>query len=230
MGIYGQDWASYQGYEPSVKGIDFAIVKVAEGLSYINPKWIRQRDHAKRNGLVWGAYYYPHMANDPRREADFFLEQVAWKPGDIIALDWEGYDPANAGVSKDRMRAYKEEWLRYVKGRMPGHPVGMYANVDYWKNVDRTGYYGDFLWVASYGRPAGNPGIQTSWLFHQFSDVPVDQNYCPLPTRAALRDWALSFAGAGPKPTEPTEPTTPPPPTPTPSRRRRPGAYRAIGV
>ncbi|MFZ3473082.1 glycoside hydrolase family 25 protein [Streptomyces sp. 4.24] len=192
MGIYGQDWASYQSDEPSVAGIDFVIGKVTEGLGYTNPKWIRQRDHAKANGLVWGAYHYPHMANDPKEEADYFLRQVGWQPGDIIVLDWEGYDNANQGVSRARQLAYKEEWLRHVKAKMPGHRVGMYANVDYWKNVDTTGYYGDFLWIATGGRPAGAPGIKAPWLFHQYKASPVDTNYCHLESRAKLRAWALS--------------------------------------
>ncbi|MFE3577835.1 glycoside hydrolase family 25 protein [Streptomyces vinaceus] len=191
MGIYGQDWASYQGTEPSVAGIDFVFTKITEGLSYISPKWIRQRDHAKRNGLVWGAYHYPHMANDPKAEADYFLRQVEWQPGDIIVLDWEGYDNANKGVSKARQLAYKEAWLRYVKAKMPGHPVGMYANVDYWKNVDTTGYCGDFLWIATAGRKAGDPGIKSDWMFHQYGDNPVDKDYCPLPSREDLRAWTL---------------------------------------
>lgn len=226
MGIYGQDWASYQGTEPSVAGIDFVIVKITEGLGYINPKWIRQRDHAKANGLVWGAYHYPHMANDPHAEADYFLRQVAWQPGDIIVLDWEGYDNANAGVSKARQLAYKEEWLRYVKARMPNNPVGMYCNADYWRNVDTTGYYGDFLWIATAGRKAGDPGIRADWLFHQFTDRPVDTDYCHLASRAALRAWALSFTGQAPEPSEPA-PTQTPIPAP---RYFRPRAYRAIGV
>jgi hypothetical protein len=190
MGIYGQDWASYQASEPSVSGIDFVFTKITEGTGYINPKWIRQRDHTKRNGLVWGAYHYPHMANDARAEADFFLSQVAWQPGDIIVLDWEGYDAANQGVSKARQLAYKEQWLRYVKAKMPGHRVGMYCNVDYWKNVDSTGYCGDFLWIATAGRKAGEPGIQADWMFHQYGDSPVDKDYCSLPSRDALRAWA----------------------------------------
>ncbi|MGW6703622.1 glycoside hydrolase family 25 protein [Streptomyces sp. NPDC054956] len=192
MGIYGQDWASYQPFEPSVAGIDFVIGKVTEGLDYVNPRWTRQRDHAKSTGLMWGAYHYPHMANDPTKEADFFLRQVSWQADDIIVLDWEGYDNANQGVSKARQLAYKEEWLQYVKTRMPRHRVGMYCNVDYWKNVDTTGNYGDFLWIATAGRPAGDPGIKAPWLFHQYKASPVDTNYCHLPSRAALRDWALS--------------------------------------
>ncbi|MFI0914237.1 glycoside hydrolase family 25 protein [Streptomyces abikoensis] len=203
MGIYGQDWSSYQSSTPDVSGLSFAFVKVTEGLSYVNPRWVAQRDHAKANGLVWGAYHYPHMANDPHAEADYFLQQVAWRPGDIIVLDWEGYDDANASVPKTRQLAYRDAWLAYVKAKMPGHPVGMYCNLDYWLNIDQTSNYGDFLWIATAGRPAGQPSIRGPWLFHQYSDDGVDRDYCPLSSTAELRAWSLSFQ---PKPPSPPTP------------------------
>ena len=206
MGIKGQDWASYQDNQPDTSGLAFAFVKVTEGLSYLNPRWVAQRDHAKANGLVWGGYHYPHMANDPHAEADAFLAQVAWQAGDLIVLDWEGYDSANSGVSKGAQLAYKESWLRYVKAKMPHNPVGMYCNTDYWRNVDTTSYYGDFLWIATAGRAAGDPGIQAPWLFHQYTDQPVDTDYCHLGSVGELRSWALSFTQ------QPTPAPTPAPP------------------
>ncbi|MEV4437475.1 glycoside hydrolase family 25 protein [Streptomyces sp. NPDC049577] len=193
MGIYGQDWASYQSSTPSTAGLDFVFVKVTEGLSYINPKWAAQRDHAKSIGLVWGAYHYPHMRNSPEAEADFFLGQVNWKPGDLVVLDWEGYDDANRSVPRTAQAAYKEEWLRYVKKRLPYNAVGLYANLDYWRNVDTTSFFGDFLWIATAGRPAGSPGISAPWLFHQYSDAGVDRDYCHMRSREELRAWTMSF-------------------------------------
>ncbi|MCC3769453.1 glycoside hydrolase family 25 protein [Streptomyces sp. UNOC14_S4] len=199
MGIYGQDWASYQSSAPDTTGLSFVFVKVTEGLSYINPRWVAQRDHVKGNGLVWGAYHYPHMANDPREEADFFLAQVNWRPGDLVVLDWEGYDDANRDVPRGEQAAYKEAWLRYVKRRLPYQPVGMYANLDYWRNVDVTGFYGDFLWIATAGRHAGDPGIAARWLFHQYSESGgMDRDYCRLDSVGELRSWALSFQPAPP--------------------------------
>ena len=192
MGIYGQDWASYQSATPDTTGLGFVFVKVAEGLSYINPRWPQQRDHAKANGLVWGAYYYPHMANSPQAEADYFLKQVNWQPGDIVVLDWEGYDPANTSVAKSTQAAYKDTWLRYVKNRLPGNRVGVYANTDYWRNVDTTSYCADFLWIATAGRNAGDPGIADPWMFHQYSEAGgLDRDYCHLASVADLRAWAL---------------------------------------
>lgn len=194
MAIYGQDWASYQTAAPDTAGLSFAFVKVTEGLSYVNPEWTAQRDHAKAAGLVWGGYHYPHMGNSVQAEADFFLGQVDWQPGDLVVLDWEGYDAANKAVPRAAQAAYKDAWLKYVKQRLPHNPVGMYANVDYWRNVDTSGFYGDFLWIATAGRAAGDPGIQADWLFHQYSDSPVDSDYCRLGSVAELRSWALSFA------------------------------------
>jgi hypothetical protein len=131
------------------------------------------------------------MANDPVKEADYFLKQVAWKPGDIIVLDWEGYDSANRTVPHSRMLAYRDAWLKYVKGKMPGHRVGMYCNTDYWLHVDQTGNCGDFLWIATAGVPAGQPGIKAKWAFHQYSTAGgIDHDVAAFDSRAALAAWA----------------------------------------
>lgn len=207
-GIYGQDWASYQSAQPDTTGLSFAIIKVTEGggpTGYVNPRWQAQRDTARAAGLVVGYYHYPHMGNSPQAEADRFLALVQPQAGELLVLDWEGYDPANTGVPHATQLAYKEAWLRYVKGKQPHLPIGMYCNTDYWRNVDTTGYYQDFLWIAANGA-AGQPAITASWLIHQYGESNgVDLDYCHLGSTAELRSWALSFA-----------PQVPPTPTPTP--------------
>lgn len=191
--IKGVDVSDYQPAAFDTTGLDFAFTKISEGLSYINPHWTRQRDHTKNNGLVWGAYHYPHMANDPVKEADFFLGQVAWQSGDIIVLDWEGYDSANKTVPRSRQIAYRDAWLAYVKSKMGAHRVGMYCNTDYWTRVDTTGNCGDFLWIATAGAPAGQPGIKAPWTFHQYSTAnDIDHDVAAFDSRAALAAWASS--------------------------------------
>ncbi|MFF5404634.1 GH25 family lysozyme [Streptomyces misionensis] len=201
MTIKGIDVSAYQSATYDTTGLDFVFTKITEGLSYINPRWTQQRDRAKKAGLVWGAYHYPHMANNPHAEADYFLSQVKWAPGDIIVLDWEGYDTANRSVPHARMVAYRDAWLKYVKGKMPQHKVGMYCNTDYWRNVDTTSTCGDFLWIATAGLPAGQPGINHAWTFHQYSTANnIDHDVANFPNRAALAAWANP---AAPKPPAP---------------------------
>jgi Glycosyl hydrolases family 25 len=191
MTIHGVDVSAYQPETYSTSGLDFVIVKATEGLSYVNPRLAAQAQRGRDAGLVVGFYHYPHMANDPVAEADFFLRRAPVQAGDIIVFDWEGYDTANKGVSKARQLAYRDAWLKYVKGKLPGHRVGMYCNTDYWLNVDKTSNCGDFLWIATGGKPAGLPGITAPWLFHQYSTAGgVDHDVANFTDRAALVGWA----------------------------------------
>ncbi|MEU8710926.1 GH25 family lysozyme [Streptomyces sp. NPDC048663] len=191
MTIHGVDVSAYQPETYSTSGIDFVIVKATEGLSYTNPHLAAQTKRGRDAGLVVGFYHYPHMANSPQAEADYFLNKAPIKAGDIIVFDWEGYDTANKGVARSRQIAYRDAWLKYVKGKLPGHRVGMYCNTDYWLNVDKTSNCGDFLWIATGGQPAGQPGIDHPWTFHQYSTAGgIDHDVAAFSDRAALKAWA----------------------------------------
>jgi hypothetical protein len=197
MGIYGQDWASYQSATPSTAGLSFAFIKVSQGMTYVNPEWSAQRDHARAAGLVVGYYHYPNMANSPQAEADRFLALAQPRAGELLCLDWEGYDQANSGVPHATQLAYKEGFLKRLKAQAPHQAVGLYCNTDYWNTIDNTGYFQDFLWIATAGLPAGQPGVNANWMFHQYSSASgTDQDYCHLGSAAELHAWALSFAPA----------------------------------
>lgn len=193
MGIYGQDWASYQGSAPSTSGIDFFFTKVTEGMGYVNPYWKAQYAHGKAAGLAAGKYHYPHMGNSVQNEAGYFINNANIQPGDMIVLDWEGYDANNQGVSNAHKLQYKDAWLKYVKALFPHNPVGVYCNKDYWFNVDTTGYFCDFLWIATAGDPAGQPGIKAPWKFHQYSANNIDHDYGNFASKADLVAWINSF-------------------------------------
>jgi len=208
MGIYGQDWASYQGSWPSATGLAFVFLKITEGESYVNPYWESQANDVASVKAVLGKYHYPHMHNNADAEVDYFLANAKFKTGEMAVLDWEGYDANNAGLTNAQRLAYKEEFLRYLKTKLPHNPVGMYCNTDYWWNVDTTGHTGDFLWIATSGKPAGSPGIQAAWKFHQYGAGGVDKDYGNFANATALKNWVNSFS--------PTTPVTVPPVT-TPS-------------
>lgn len=202
-GIYGQDWASYQSHTPSTAGIDFVFLKVTEGLTYESPAWKDQYADAVKAGLVVGFYHYPHMHNNDRSEANFFFSKVKPKPGELVVLDWEGYDANNAGVTTAEKRAFKEDYLKYMKTLLPHNPVGLYCNTDYWLNIDTTHNAGDFLWIATAGKPAGSPGIKDPWKFHQYGASGVDRDFGNFASRAVLLAWTRSFL---PKPPAPKPP------------------------
>ncbi|WNI19182.1 GH25 family lysozyme [Actinacidiphila sp. ITFR-21] len=188
-GCQGQDWASYQATNLPTAGLGFVFVKATEGTGYTNPKYAAQIAHARAAGLVVGSYHYPHMAADPAAEVTYFLANAKPQPGDVLALDWEGYDDANKSVPMARQIAYRNAFLARLAAAAPHNQVGTYCNADY-LNRDPNGTYGDFLWIATAKLAAGLPGINHSWLFHQYGTAGgIDHDYCPL-TPAQLKTWA----------------------------------------
>jgi len=201
-GIYGQDWSGYTSAKPTTHGVSFTFIKVTEGLSYVNPNWVSQRETAEAAGILTGFYHYPHMHNNADAEINYFLAKVAPKPGEPVVLDWEGYDANNKGVSDAEKRAYKDTFLKDLKAKLPHNPVGLYCNKSYWVDIDTNSYYQDFLWIATGGLPAGAPGIKANWLFHQYGVKGADLDYCKL-SLSDLHAWSQSFVPVKP-PTKPT--------------------------
>ncbi|SES03213.1 glycoside hydrolase family 25 protein [Streptomyces qinglanensis] len=193
--IKGIDVSSYQPERYGTRGLDFAIIKITEGTSYTNPKWVAQRQTGRDAGLVTGFYHFVRPGS-MKAQADYFLSKINLRAGDILVLDWE--DP---GVSS----ADKDAWIKYVQGKAPGHRVLLYCNVDYWKNRDKSSFAGDGLWIAQYNGHAGSPSIQAPWLIHQYTSTPIDTNLARFADRAAMKAWATSGSGSTPEDDMPTQ-------------------------
>jgi hypothetical protein len=178
--INGVDVSGYQPVGFGTTGLDFAIIKVTEGVTYTNPNWVGQRETARKAGLVTGFYHFGRPGNQADQAA-FFLSKLSLVSGDFLAFDWE-----DTGVSC----AQKDAWIKYVQDRVPGHRVILYCNKEYWLNRDTTSFAGDGLWIADYEGAAGSPKIQSAWKFHQWTDQPLDRNVANFANRAALKAWA----------------------------------------
>ncbi|MDF4250434.1 glycoside hydrolase family 25 protein [Streptomyces sp. WMMB303] len=178
--IKGIDVASYQSENYGTRGLDFVIIKITEGTSYTNPKWVAQRQTGRDAGLVTGFYHFVRPGS-MKAQADYFLSKINLRAGDVLALDWE-----DSGVSS----ADKDAWIRYVQGKAEGHRVLLYCNVDFWLNRDTSSFAGDGLWIAQYNGRPGQPSIQHPWLLHQYTSDPIDTNLARFDSRAAMRAWA----------------------------------------
>ncbi|MBI0374719.1 muramidase [Streptomyces albiflaviniger] len=194
MTIKGVDVSSYQSSSFATSGLDFVFVKATEGTSYVNPRMTAQAAHARRADCVVGFYHFLRPGN-MAAQARYFVEKAASREGDPLFADWE-----DAGVSC----ADKDRFLAEVKRLRGGtHRVGLYCNQYYWLHRDTTGNAGDALWIADYVA-AGKPRIKGAWMFHQYTDRPLDTNVGKFADRPALRRWATGST------TSPTTPYTPP--------------------
>ncbi|NGO67630.1 glycoside hydrolase family 25 protein [Streptomyces boncukensis] len=181
MAVRGIDVSSYQPSTYSTRGLDFVFVKATEGTTYTNPRMRAQAAHARRNGLVVGFYHFLRPGS-MAAQARYFVQRASSVPGDPLWADWE--DPRVSCDDKDRFLAE----VRRLRGDT--HRVGLYCNTAFWTGRDNCSTAGDALWIAHYGVGPGNPGIRAAWLFHQYTDRPLDTNTARFADRAALRAWA----------------------------------------
>ncbi|MGW1808156.1 GH25 family lysozyme [Streptomyces sp. NPDC002078] len=137
-------------------------------------------------------------------QAQWFVSHCDLKPGELLVCDWETTE-ANTYASN----AEKDAFIAEVKKLAPGHRVGLYCNLDYWKRHDSTSDCGDFLWIADPDRSAGHPDVLHPWAVHQYGEANgTDLNVANFADRAAMKKWA-----GYPAPTPPPGPV----PAPTPS-------------
>ncbi|MFD5232977.1 glycoside hydrolase family 25 protein [Streptomyces qaidamensis] len=180
--LRGIDVSAYQSSSYGIDGLSFVFVKATEGRSYVNPKLAAQTERARDAGLVVGFYHFlwPGNLTD---QAEYFVSKAPDRAGDILAVDWETTGSGNAS------NAEKDRFIRKLKDLRPNNRVILYANRNFWLNVDTTSYAGDGLWIADYVS-AGKPRIKAKWRFHQYTDDPLDKNVADFESKAALRSWA----------------------------------------
>ncbi|WP_320776992.1 glycoside hydrolase family 25 protein [Streptomyces sp. CRN 30] len=181
--LRGIDVSSYQSHSYGTDGLHFVFVKATEGRSYVNPKLTAQTKTARDADCVVGFYHFLWPGNIDAQAA-YFVSKAPERAGDVLACDWE---TTSSGTRASN--AEKDRFIREVKRLRPGNKCVLYCNRDFWLNVDTTSYAGDGLWIADYVG-AGKPRVQAKWLFHQYTDDPVDKNVGQFSSEAALRQWA----------------------------------------
>ncbi|MET7456064.1 glycoside hydrolase family 25 protein [Streptomyces sp. NPDC005574] len=181
--LRGIDVSAYQSSSYETDNISFVFIKATEGRSYVNPRLAAQTKRARDAGLVVGFYHFL-WPGDLTAQAEYFVKHAPEKAGDILAVDWE-----TTGEGTHASNAEKDRFIRKVKELRPHHRVILYANRNFWLNIDTTSYAGDGLWIADYVT-AGEPRIQAKWRFHQYSESPHDRDVAAFTSRAALRKWA----------------------------------------
>lgn len=181
--LHGIDVSAFQSSSYDTDGLSFAFIKATEGRSYINPRLAAQTRTARDAGLVVGFYHFlwpGHLT----AQAEYFVRHAPERAGDILAVDWE-----TTSDGTHASNAEKDLFIRKVKELRPHNKVVLYANRNYWLDVDVTSYAGDGLWIADYVS-AGKPRIKAKWLFHQYTSDPHDKDVAAFENRAALREWA----------------------------------------
>lgn len=155
---YGVDVSSYQSSIVSYAGAKFAIVKLTEGTSYLNPKAGQQIKSAKDHGYYVGGYFYANHSGSvtqARAEAKYAVAKakaLGIPSGAVLADDFEqgsgnnvnGSATANTDAVIAAMQVIKEA------GYKPLVYSGAYVLRNRMSISRIVKTFGTCLWVASY--------------------------------------------------------------------------------
>jgi GH25 family lysozyme M1 (1,4-beta-N-acetylmuramidase) len=173
--VHGMD-VSY--YETSIDwtaahaaGIDFAFVRVSDGLATKDSKFATYWSGARTAGVIRGAYQFFRPSQDPIAQAELLLSTMGpLEAGDLPpVLDVE----TSGGLAKPQVAAAVHAWVDHVTaaiGRAPIVYAGLYSWADLTGNTDVTT---SPLWIAQYTTAAcpNIPSPWTQWQFWQNSDT-----------------------------------------------------------
>ena len=148
-------------------GIDFAFIRVSDGLQFIDPKFPAYWAGARAAGVIRGAYQFFRPSQDPIAQADLLLDRIGpIEPDDLPpVIDVE----VSGGLSTAEVAARVRAWVAHVTeaiGRPPIIYAGLYSWHDLTGSADITT---SPLWVAQYtSAPCPNiPTPWTRWMFWQ---------------------------------------------------------------
>lgn len=147
MSIDGVDVSHYQGTVDfprlAAAGKHLVMVKATEGTGFVDPRHAGNVDEARKAGLTVGHYHYFTNTPDAAAQAAFFVRIAARRPGELLALDFEG-TAARAGDTAGALT-----WLEHVLALTGTRPL-IYMDIDTLAAGDwSTVVAGDFgLWLA----------------------------------------------------------------------------------
>lgn len=155
------DWARVRA-----AGYEFAYLKATEGGTFVDSTYARNRDAARRAGLVTGPYHFFTLCADAAAQAANLLSvqppDTARTLPPAVDLEFGG----NCGVRPpaDSVRAAVERFLAVVDSAY-ARPAALYVTAEFY-DAYLQGTAGHPLWVRNVFR---RPRYGGEWAFWQYA-------------------------------------------------------------
>jgi lysozyme len=164
--VKGIDISHWQGNIDIQKlkdqGNAFLIAKATDGTSYVDPKYSRNKEEAKKAGLIFGSYHWLKISQDIDAQVEHFVKVTGKKqPGELPpVIDWEpDKDTKSVGVAQTKARLL--EFLQKLEAIHGVAPI-IYASPGFLDAYGDLSAFSRFpLWIAHYG--VGHPRIPRAW-------------------------------------------------------------------
>lgn len=152
---FGVDISEHNGkvdWSKVAKKVDFAILRigwVGNNENKMDTKFVENYKAAKKAGVKLGAYVYMYTKTTAKAKsgAEWILKQIKGYDFDLpIYCDME--DSTIAGLGKTTLTAITDAFNEAIK--KGGYEVGIYANLDWFRNKLNTSVKKYHTWIAHY--------------------------------------------------------------------------------
>lgn len=166
--VYGIDLSHHQNNEidsiiKSKDSLDFIICKATEGVTYTDPKFLKNWKMIKEHKFLRGAYHFYRSGDDPLTQATFFLKSISdIKSTDIPpVIDFEegGIDKSQ---SVDEIQSSLKIFLNEIKTQSKRKPI-IYTDINTGNKYLNNSEFSDYpLWIANYNGKS-SPNLPDTW-------------------------------------------------------------------
>lgn len=170
----GIDVSYYQGTinwsQVKASGVKFAVIRVSDGTTFLDPKFSTNWTNAKAAGVVVGAYQFFRPSQDPTAQADLVVTQLqaaGFTKSDIPpVIDVE----VTEGMSSSTIISRVNTWLARIQSKLGRTPL-LYTSPGFWSGLGNpTPSPLPYLWVAHWTSNCPTiPPNWTTWKFWQYS-------------------------------------------------------------
>ena len=170
----GVDISYYQGTidwaKAKAAGVKFAFVRVSDGTTFVDPKFVQNWSNTKTNGVIRGAYQFFRPSQNVNAQADMMINAIGqYTPGDLPpVIDVE----ADGGLAPATVAARVRQWVDRVKTALGVEPI-VYTGMYFWRDEvgGPTSFAPNPLWIAQYTSLCPNlPAPWMKWTFWQHTD------------------------------------------------------------
>jgi len=166
--VYGIDISHHQNNEidsifKSTDSLSFVICKATEGVTYTDPKFLKNWNTIKDHNFLRGAYHFYRCEDDPLTQATFFIKTISdIKNTDIPPIiDFEegGIDQSQ---SVENIQLALQLFLNEIEKQLKCKPI-IYTDLNTGNKYLNTSKFSDYpLWIANYnGKDA--PNLPDAW-------------------------------------------------------------------
>ncbi len=185
-GIDVSKWQGNINWSEASKNISFAILRVgfrgSSGNIAVDPKFARNIQEAKNNGVRVGVYFYSIAMNEAQavEEASLAVQQVKQYGGVSLPIYIDMEDSTQKSLSTAERDAIVMAFCRTVQNS--GYSAGVYANKNWLTNyLTPSSYGGISIWCAQYNTQCTYSGRYDIWQYSSKGSVPgisgnVDMN------------------------------------------------------